>query len=430
MANITITQTINNMTFRERGSSIEGRFSYKGLRKSVYGKSKAECKNKARDYITMIENGECTAKTRDTLEEYMEYWLENVAKISKEPSSYSKQVSVYKCQIKGTVLGRKKLSDITTSDIQEFINSFANGADHETPEQRKKRMREWTEKQEKAGIKKKLSAEEWYKLYYKEKGKVPLLLAKSGLNRIKHLIGPCLRSAVDDGLIPKNPCDKVIIPKSIYVKTKTKEQFSMSDDEIAKFKEAALIFTKHGIIRYRDAVVLLIMVATGMRIGEIIALEWNDVDFKFNRIHIHRTIQTRLVGDEKCIIKDGTKTNKERFLPMNDSIVTYLNLLKEYDSYHDIKSNYVACTTVGTMHVPRNIARSLTLLCGRAGITSNVTPHTLRHTFGSTLIRKGVGVEVVSRLMGHASIMITYEKYIHVIKEQEAKAMALTSVFD
>ena len=360
---------------------------------SVYGKSKAECKNKAHDYITMIENGQCTAKTRDTLEEYMEYWLENVAKISKEPSSYSKQVSVYKCQIKGTALGRKKLSDITTSDIQEFINSFANGADHETPEQRKKRMQEWTEKQEKAGIKKKLSAEEWYKLYYKEKGKVPLLLAKSGLNRIKHLIGPCLRSAVDDGLIPKKPCDKVIIPKSIYVKTKTKEQFSMSDDEIAKFKEAALIFTKHGIIRYRDAVVLLIMVATG-------------------------------------IIKDGTKTNKERFLPMNDSIVTYLNLLKEYDSYHDIKSNYVACTTVGTMHVPRNIARSLTLLCGRAGIISNVTPHTLRHTFGSTLIRKGVGVEVVSRLMGHASIMITYEKYIHVIKEQEAKAMALTSVFD
>ena len=43
---------------------------------------------------------------------------------------------------------------------------------------------------------------------------------------------------------------------------------------------------------------------------------------------------------------------------MNDSIVTYLNLLKEYDSYHDIKSNYVACTTAGTMHVPRNIARS------------------------------------------------------------------------
>ena len=204
----------------------------------------------------------------------------------------------------------------------------------------------------------------------------------------------------------------------------------MCYNEIAKFKEAALIFTKHGIIRYRDAVVLLIMVATGMRIGEIIALEWNDVDFKFNRIHIHRTIQTRLVGDEKCIIKDGTKTNKERFLPMNDSIVTYLNLLKEYDSYHDIKSNYVACTTVGTMHVPRNIARSLTLLCGRAGIISNVTPHTLRHTFGSTLIRKGVGVEVVSRLMGHASIMITYEKYIHVIKEQEAKDMALTSVFD
>jgi len=430
MANITIAQAINSMTFREKGARIEGRFSYKGLRKSVCGKNKTECKNRARDYIIAIENGGQALKTKSTLEEYMEYWLENVAKISKEPSSYAKQVSVYKCQIKGTSLGRMKLSDIRTSDIQEFINSFANGEDHETSEQRKKRMKEWTEKQEKAGIKRKISAEEWYKLYYKEKGKIPLLLAKSGLNRIKHLIGPCLRSAVDDGLISKNPCDKVIIPKSINVKTKTREQFSMSDDEIAKFKEAALIFTKKGIIRYRDAVVLLIIMATGMRIGEIIALEWDDVDFELNRIHIHHTVQTRLVGDEKCIVKDGTKTNKERFLPMNENIVTYLKLLKEYDSYHNIKSNYVACTTVGTMHVPRNIARSLTLLCGRAGITSNVTPHTLRHTFGSTLIRKGVGVEVVSRLMGHASIMITYEKYIHVIKEQEAKAMALASVFD
>lgn len=57
---------------------------------------------------------------------------------------------------------------------------------------------------------------------------------------------------------------------------------------------------------------------------------------------------------------------------MNENIVIYLKLLKEYDLYHNIKSNYVACTTVGTMHVPRNIARSLTLLCGRAGITSNI----------------------------------------------------------
>ena len=55
-------------------------------------------------------------------------------------------------------------------------------------------------------------------------------------------------------------------------------------------------------------------------------------------------------------------------------------------------------------------------------------PHTLRHTFGSTLLRNGVGIEVVSKLLGHANITITYNKYIHVIKEQEAIAMNMVKV--
>lgn len=54
-------------------------------------------------------------------------------------------------------------------------------------------------------------------------------------------------------------------------------------------------------------------------------------------------------------------------------------------------------------------------------------PHTLRHTFGSTLIRRGVGIEVISKLMGHANITITYNKYIHTIKE-EAKTMDMIRV--
>ena len=85
-------------------------------------------------------------------------------------------------------------------------------------------------------------------------------------------------------------------------------------------------------------------------------------------------------------------------------------------------------TRNSTPQTEQKLNRALKRLCKRAGIEGNVTPHTLRHTFGSTLIRKGIGVEIVSRLMGHANIMVTYNKYIHVIKEQEAKAMTLTVV--
>ena len=61
-------------------------------------------------------------------------------------------------------------------------------------------------------------------------------------------------------------------------------------------------------------------------------------------------------------------------------------------------------------------------------IPEETTLHTLRHTFGSTLIRKGVAIEIVSKLMGHANIMVTYNKYIHVINEEKAKAMELVNI--
>ena len=71
----------------------------------------------------------------------------------------------------------------------------------------------------------------------------------------------------------------------------------------------------------------------------------------------------------------------------------------------------------------RNLQRSLDRIIKSAKIPEKISLHTLRHTFGSALIRQGVGVEVVSKLMGHANITITYKKYIHVLQEQQAMAM-------
>ena len=54
--------------------------------------------------------------------------------------------------------------------------------------------------------------------------------------------------------------------------------------------------------------------------------------------------------------------------------------------------------------------------------------HTLRHTFGSTLLRRGVNIEVVSSLLGHSSASFTYKTYVHVINEEKAKAMDLVKI--
>lgn len=431
MAN-TLTKAINNMNYRQRGGTVEARINYDGIQKSFYGQSKHECKTKARVFFNQYyqkSDFNFAAKTW-TLGEYMEYWLETYKKPSLEPSSYARLLDNYQCQIKKSCLAKMDARAITTKDIQLFINDCAYGETRETPQQRKKRMELWRKR------KKKTQSEEevpdiYMTDYYKELNKVPLLLAKSGLYKMKNILNPCFDKMVFEKIRPDNPCAGIVIPSQSNVVVETREQFSMDDEQIASFVQTAFTKTKFGIIKYRDYVVLVLVLFTGMRIGEMLALEWSDIvkNETDHHIHIHRTLQTRLVGREKCRVKDGTKTSYERFIPLNEEIEYCLSLLKEFDSYHDIKCNYVACTRASTRQNPRNIARSIAALNKKAGITENVTPHTLRHTFGSTLIRNGIGVEVVSKLLGHSKITITYNKYTHIINKQRANAMELIGIY-
>lgn len=458
MAN-TLSQAVKKMSFREKKDGLlEGRVNYKGIQKSFYGHSKAECQNKARQYFDNLEKEKSANKdASDVLfGDYLYDFLYTFKKPSIEPSSFTKLINVYNCQIKNSSLAKTKITEITSEQIQKFINEYGFGETHESPEDRQVRMDIWKEKYKKTGIvigedgkkyvlqsngKKKCYMSEDGSIlagqalmvakrmaYQAERDKIPLLLAQSGLKRIKHLIGPCFDYAVEQGVIRKNPCNSVSIPKESNIVVKTKEQFSLSDEEIIAFKKAAMIFTSAGVVRYRDAIVCVLLVATGLRIGEMLALEWSDINFETNLIHITKTVQTGLYGDEKTKTKDGTKTNDGRYLPMNNSIKEYLELLRKFDAYHGIKSNLVCCTRSSTPQNPKNLGRSLSQLCKRAGISENVTPHTLRHTFGSTLIRNHIGVEIVSQLLGHANIMITYNKYIHIIKEQKAETMALLDI--
>jgi len=110
------------------------------------------------------------------------------------------------------------------------------------------------------------------------------------------------------------------------------------------------------------------------------------------------------------------------------SKIIYIEELIEYDKRNNINSCYVCSTSTGTRNTARNLQRSLDRILKKTSISKRVSLHTLRHTFGSTLIRRGVGVEVVSKLMGHANITITYNKYIHVLQEEEVKAMNMIKI--
>lgn len=372
-------QAIQDMSFRKKGESFEGRVTYLKKQKSFTGKSKADCKRRAMEYYNNLEYIQEKRNIDITVAEYMREWLER-KQLTIQPSTAYSYNKIFNCQIEPSI-GDIDLAKLDTKTIQLLINAHAQGT----------------------GNKK--------------------AFAKSGLKRLKNLLHVAFEDAIKDGYIEKNPAARVVIPAEHAITVKTKKQFAMSDEEIEKFREAALVKNKAGLIKYRDGIVLVIMVASGMRIGEILALKWEDVDFDEKSIHIHATVQKVANAGIKYRIKDSTKTNDGRVLPMSKSIEEYLTTLRDYYNKKGIVSEYVCCTEVGTMQTERNLSRSLDLLLDRAGLPKTITPHTLRHTFGSAMIRKGVGIEVVSKLMGHSSIELTLRIYTHVLEEQKIKTM-------
>ena len=387
---------INSMSIRERSDGrFEGRITIQGVRKSFYGNTKSDVKNKTKNYLSKIESGFKEPK-KIIFNEYIEYWLKSFKLNKIEPTSYTRLWRVYECQIKNTI-GLKKIGEITTKDIQELIDSHANPTSKDVKP-----------------------------------------LALSGLKRLIQLLRPCFKMAVKEEIIYNNPCDDVILPKESCIKVETKKQFSLTDAEIEDIRSAALAkYKSTNDYCSRDAFILLLIINLGLRVGEALALEWSDIDIKNNLIHINKTVQSNIMNIDSEYgnnttynrIKKSTKTSSGvRVLQLNDDVIWYLNELNEYDKRHNIVSKYLCCTSVGTLNTARNLQRSLDRIVKKTNINKNVTLHTLRHTFGSVLLRRGVNIEVVSRLMGHANINITYNKYIHSVKEEEAKAMTMIKV--
>ena len=397
MNNVKISAIINNMTIKLRNDGrYEGRLTNDSVRKSFYGKTKSEVKNKAKEYLMKIENGYKEPK-KIILNDYIEYWLKTYKWNKIEPSSYTRLYRVYDCQIKNSDIGIKQIGQIETKDIQKLID------DHANPQNKNIKP-----------------------------------LAMSGLKRLIQLLRPCLKMAVEEGIIYKNPCDNVILPKASCIQVETKTQFSLTPQELDLFQQTATSkYKTTNEYQSRDAFVLLLIVNLGLRVGEALALEWEDIDFNNNIIYINKTVHSNIEnfnnahGNNKTYnrIKKSTKTSAGvRTLQLNNAVIEYLNELKLYDKRNNINSQYIACTNVGTLNTSRNLQRSLDRLVRNSGIDRHVTLHTLRHTFGSTLLRNGINIEVISKLMGHANITVTYNKYIHAIKEEEAKAMNMIKV--
>lgn len=155
---------------------------------------------------------------------------------------------------------------------------------------------------------------------------------------------------------------------------------------------------------------ILISLLTGVRIGELCALRWEDIDFKECLITVNRTMQRVQVEgkDNKTeIIITTPKTNASiRQIPIPKMLVDYIIGFKSSND------QYILTNKNGNYIEPRVMQYKFKKYIQIAGI-SDANFHALRHTFATRCIEAGVDVKVLSEVLGHSNVNITLDRYVH-----------------
>lgn len=157
---------------------------------------------------------------------------------------------------------------------------------------------------------------------------------------------------------------------------------------------------------------VLMCLHTGLRLGEVCALTWNDIDLIDNIIHIRHTISRvrnrRSEGTtETVLIVETPKTQSSvRDIPISSKLLPHLIEMKKHASSQYILSN------ANTFLSPRTLEYRFNKLLVNCGI-STINFHALRHTFATRCIEAGVDVKSLSEILGHANVGITLNTYVH-----------------
>lgn len=178
---------------------------------------------------------------------------------------------------------------------------------------------------------------------------------------------------------------------------------------------------------------------TGMRIGEICGLQWEDIDFQNKMIYVHHTLsyvkQEGLWGYEFQLTCPKTE-NGNRKIPMTQKV--YEILVKQQKEWERINKrnvpmsgyeNLVFITKRNTPICTRNTTVSIRRIEERIrakGIDFEpITPHTLRHTFATRCLENGMNIKTLQRILGHADIRTTMNTYCHVTDDELYSAMSV-----
>lgn len=167
---------------------------------------------------------------------------------------------------------------------------------------------------------------------------------------------------------------------------------------------------------------ILISLYSGLRIGELCALKWEDIDFKKSLIVITKTVQRIYIKDKlesksKIIITNPKTKNANREIPINKDFLKILKQIKTHNHDYLLSGN-------DKLIEPRTYRKYFDKVLKETKI-NHINFHALRHTFATNCISLGIDYKTVSELIGHTNVNITLNLYVHPRMSQKKKCINL-----
>lgn len=225
-----------------------------------------------------------------------------------------------------------------------------------------------------------------------------------GLSTIKkqmRIVTAPLKQASALHIIPADPGVGIRLPSRYNVAKPEKIVEAYTAEE----QTALLNVISSG--RRKGYFAIMLMIETGLRVGEVLALRWRDVQLARKRIHVRNTV-VRLANKKQSFVQDSVKSeSSRRTIPLTPEAISILE-----QQYARRTGEWVFTNDDGERLSYEALRYQTRKACDEAGIEFR-GEHVFRHTFATNCYHKGIDVKILSRLLGHADVNITYNLYIH-----------------
>ena len=298
--------------------------------------------------------------------DWLEIWLKNYAEPTVKRRTYERYLQLARKHIAERI-GEKELWEITPLELQQFITELLRNGNLITG-----------------------------------RG-----LSANTVNGIVTVLKGSLKAAYILSEIPEPVADRIKRPKP-----REKAVTCFSRNEQKKIEQAVLSGKKEKMI----GVVLCLY--TGLRIGELLALKWSDIDFRKSVIFVNKTCYDSRTSDGCfCRIIDDPKTlSSYRTVPVPTSILRLL------ETYRKPKQTGCVITAEGEPLSVRSYQRSFELLLKRLHIRHRGF-HSLRHTFATRALECGMDIKTLAEILGHKNPTITLTRYTHSMTAHKRQMM-------